>query len=306
MLYRNGEPFTLGESHLKQLEKITMGKYPVIIEFPKSMYTQPAVVNPEYSDRVDRPYTAIVPYEISTYEDGVGSVDWKYTDKAPVKKGNDLVFYTNCDAMLKLNVRRTIDKNQIDLLYFLVVLHPSGEHQPNEGRKIFSVRNEALKARKTVESIEAETDAKACLFGSTKQPIEDIIRISKQFNVTLEAGLEEDQMRVMVWEGVQDFEKSGRNGYKTFLRLINNEERIQLLEVIKNAKKYEVVYYLDKDKKWIYQDTNRKRVAEGPGLVKGKTPDESLVHHILSYPEKAQKLIDAVEERMALLAIKEQ
>lgn len=299
MLYKDNERYVLKDADKKKVKDFVQNRFPVHIVYPKSFFYE--TFDQDGKKHIASKQLAIIPYEEQVEMDGV-ITNWKYMDSPPMKnKHGELEFYKNCDPCLKF--KGSLSTSNMELLFFLIEISKCGTHsKQTKGGPVFEIVNTARLAKLAMDKERQETQVKAALVGAMAINESELLRVAAAFSVPLTAGMTDDEQRYMVLNAVKTREQNSRDGFETFLQVINAEERNEVLEKVAKAKSMGVIAYMPKDSKWILVDDMGKRIADLCKINKGHTPDDGLVFQMLNDEEAANALIVHVDNYSRALA----
>jgi len=289
MLYKNNKKYEITDQERAKIETMVHGRFPITF-----VYSNAAVSDPTQQGKLKKRVGGVlVPFESIVQTETEGSVVWNYTKVPPMVKGDEVKFYTNTEAGFMFNGMWTLERKDIDLVYFLLFCSNvvKGSKGCKEGYQLLQVDDNIATSRARNLTRERRILVESQIFGSARLHQDDIKRIAKAFSVQNTDAMKDDEIRDALTIAVEAREQRSHDGYAYFNELADSEEKQIVLSALQTLKDAKLVSYNGKTGEWfVLEPDTKKKIQKIGNLKANRTQDESLNDCVMD-DEDVKKLI---------------
>lgn len=301
MLYLNHEPVQFTAQMRKEVEEFTGGKYPVIIKWPKDIYSTP---KSSKNKRRDRPPITIIPYKAVVHGEN-GTELWIYSDTPAKKNKEGQNLYS--PIHMELDEMAAIGKEKMELLYFLIfkstVRLNSKNLQPGV-RPMFRIENREKERAAAAELKKIRAKAEYILYERITG--DDLVTVAMAMNVSNATLMGPNELKETISRRLEI--KGTKEGYEEFLEMLKLEDEkdeknsplnrnTQNKAILQKAKDAKLIEADKGGKAWWFLDAEGKRTSKVCDTLAGMSIDQSLIYAIGKNAELMETIRQSVEEK---------
>lgn len=303
MLIKNNEPYVLTEADKKAVEKEIGGKWPVLIKIPENAYTPPRRYDTEKArktDRVyrrDRPPFHIIPMK-SEISGPNGMELWQYS-RIPVGKDPKTDQYKLAEAYLELEEEMTIEKNQMELMFFLLFKSSVRQGGPNTktNRPIFRVVNKEKEVSDIVALRKIKSKVENFIFD--KMHLDHIKVVAQSYQISGTELMGENELRHTL---ATKLEALGMQGYEEFINRVQPDQsgeeinrKTQRLALLQEAKDLNIIGTDRGKQKWYFLNEEGKTESVICELIAGMSIEKTLEWKVETDTDLFERIKESLE-----------
>jgi hypothetical protein len=280
-ILKNGEKYTLSEADKKKLNGY---KFPVRIKYVPELII-PNPLNP----RPDAPKSVTIPFVGMTNTEEEGSVEWRYYKTTRKEGKNDKVIYMPTH-MEDFAGTKIINKNEIDLLFFLVECSNLMRKAGQEG--YIMVEDRQADAVELVKRKANHSKIQTLLFDEDhrlKTPI--LKKVAKALFIPDTDLMSDEELRVFL-----DRFTSHEAQAQEFLDACNDDDLVKKRGILQIAIDTKAIGFDAKNNKWCYMDEEGK-FAQVITTVKGAKDSKEFLYDYCSAKPSLLSDIEAVVKK---------
>jgi hypothetical protein len=289
MIYKNNKKYEITTEEIAKITTMVHNRFPITFVYSNSTISD----SNQQGKLKKRIGGVLVPFESIVQTNTEGSVIWNYTKVPPMIKGDEVRFYTNTEAGYLFDGMWSLDRKDIDLIYYLLFCSNvvKGSNGCKTGYELLQVDDTIVSARSRNYNREKRILVESQILGTSRLHIEDISRIAKAFSVQNTDNMTEEELRDSLWIAVEAKQQRTHDGYDYFNQLAESEDRQIVLSSLQILKDARLISYNAKTAEWFLLEPETKKRLQKIGSIKAnRTQDESLNECVME-SEDTQKLV---------------
>ncbi len=250
MLYKNDEIFQLNTrpEEIKKIEKYFHGKFPVRVVYPPDRIVPSKL---KHNKLPDKPNS--ISFDLrATVKTTTGTEIWRYaenivTDNKGVKKYIPKKFL--------FDGRRSLDRNEIELIYFLLRKSPFCKGGDNEGKMTkFMFEDLVSEAEKKVEKRAIESKIDLLIFNKDMQLPEERLRLLLSSYGVDADDLMLPQVKILLNTKIHET----KDGIDKFFDRVDADVELETRANLTKAIKRDLIFHDDSKRAWYWRTVEGK------------------------------------------------
>jgi hypothetical protein len=258
MLYKNEEIYVLSTrpEEIKAIEKFFHNKFPVKVVYPPERIVPSKL---KHNRLPDKPNSMSFDLK-ATVKTKNGTEVWRYAENVTVNE-KGVKKYT--PKKFSFNGARFLDRNEIELIYFLLKKSQYCKGGDNEGRLVKFVFEDLVSdADKKAEKKSLEAKIGGLLYGELALPEEKLRAVAKAYFVKNVDSLSASQVKIVLENKIHE----SKDGATRFFDMVNADDEIDTRVSIQKAIDMELLKFDANKKAWYW------KTKEGKDIVACKVP----------------------------------
>jgi hypothetical protein len=266
MLYKNDEQIKLNKAEIDSIVKHFHGKFPVKIVYPQERIVKSRLAHnrlPDSPNSISFDLKSIVKTEN-------GAEVWRYAEQVIIDNGGKKRYVPK---KFRFNGARFLERNDIELIYFLLNKSEHCKGGKNQGRMVkFVFEDLVTEAEKKAEKKELETKIGMLLYNKDMGLSEERLRlVAKAYFIKNVDELTLPQVKILLEAEIH----KSKSGADKFFDMVNADEELNSRASIQKAVDMKLLVY-DLDKKAWGWKTAEGKIEQICKVPPTETPNDAL------------------------------
>jgi hypothetical protein len=266
MLYKNGEPYSLVETEIKAIERFFHNKFPVKITYPPERIKKSTL---KHNRLPDKPNSISFDLKALVRTDK-GTQEWRYAENVLLDNVGRKRYVPR---KFKYSGVRLLDRNEIELIYFLLKKSPYrviDEAELKDDKELKQTKNPKFRfedlvteAEKKVEKKQMEAKLGGMLYGEYALPDVTIKGLATACGIPNVEDFTMNQVKLHL----EDYIRRSKEGPALFFDMVGDEDTIKIRGSIQKVIDKKILEYDNIKKLWVWKTKTGKEQVKG-----GKVP----------------------------------